>query len=142
MIVGVILKFYPFELFKFGGTGKRGKLIDSFYIGTLKNGDPSEPIEWQLAPEYRLKQKMCRFGWIQCGHFIVTFGGSLDSDRYTDKIYTLDLRQNCGWIESPVKCPKKEYFRASLDDSQHVHLNARYWTHLSQILPQIGQELL
>ena len=150
VIVGVILKFHQFELFKFGGHGKRDKYVDSFYIGTMKNGDPSEPIEWRLAPQYRLKHPMAGFGCIQYRSLIITFGGYIQDSKgqhVTHNIYILDLRQNDGWIQSLVKCPKevRGYYRVSavvLDHAQRVHLNGRYCTNLKQILPQKYHDLM
>ena len=133
MIVDIVSKFCQFELFKFGGYDSSVfKRADSFYIGTLQDGDPAKPIEWVLAPQYTLKQPMNAFGYIQHGPFIVTFGGHgemlnarsrhvIDYGKL-DKIYILDLRDNRGWTESPIKCPMKTEYHAVLDDLQRVHL--------------------
>ena len=140
VIVGIILTFYHHKkLFKFGGR-QQGQFLDSFYIGTLNKGDPAEPIEWKLTPQYTMPHQMYGFGYIHYKSYILTFGGRIQDSkgkRYTDNIYILDLRQNGGWIESTVKCPKKEYCRTVLDDSQRVHLNDKYWTNLSQILTEM-----
>ena len=70
-IIGLISKFGVFELFTFDEG-----LTDSFWIGTLEDGNPAKPIQWNLAPEYTLKYPMSEFGYIQHGPFIVTFGGT------------------------------------------------------------------
>ena len=152
VIVGLISKFTKFEFVKFGGQyvdsiGKTYDMdyVDSFYIGTLKNGNPAEPIDWQLAPQYTLKHPMHGFGYIYYGPYIVTFGGKISGTplnvykpEFTDSIYILDLRRNCGWTESPIKCPKKSGFHATLDESQRIHLNQRYWIDLKEIIPQMS----
>ena len=91
VIVELISKFATFELFKFGGySTNEDKYVDSFYIGTLKDQDPSKPIQWKLAPQYTLRSDMPFWGiaYIQHGPFIVTFGGILvhpdDPGTYTD----------------------------------------------------------
>ena len=159
VIVGLISKFCENNLYRFGGVRnlldpidwrlEQVEYLDSFYIGTLKNGNPREPIDWQLAPQYRLPHPMREFGYIHYGHFIVTFGGKIPDRRpsskgwrvykreYTDKIYILDLRRDCGWTESPVKCPRKSTYSAALDKSQRIHLNTRYWIDLKEIIPEM-----
>ena len=134
VIVDLISRFYNFELFKFGGLDLHdGQCVDSFFIGKLKNGNPSEPIQWQSAPEYKLKHPMRAFGYIQHGPFILTFGGISDGDsraganRHTDDIYILDLRKDCGWVLSSVKCPQKARFHAVLDKKQRIHLHERIY---------------
>ena len=129
VIVDLISKFYNFELFKFGGLDLHdGQCVDSFYIGSLNDGDPSKPIQWTLAPEFRLKHPLRAFGYIQYGNFIVTFGG-INGDRRTgvdtDDIYVLDLRKECGWVRSSITCPQKDYYHAVLDKERRIHLNAR-----------------
>ena len=135
MIVDIVSKFCEFELFKFGGYDLNGfERFDSFYIGTLQDGDPAKPIEWKLVPQYTLKDPMADFGYIQYGPFIVTFGGRTVGPRASsrapkvfgyerlDEIYILDLRDNKGWIESAIKCPMKAVYHAVLDYVQRVHL--------------------
>ena len=141
VIVDLVSKFSIFELFQFGGLigpfsdGPTMRANDSFYVGFLENdGNASgtERIHWKLALEYELKYPLSDFGYIQYGPFIVTFGGVSDerfrdgANRHTDGIYILDLRKNCGWIESPIKCPKKIQFHAVLDEDRRVHLLSRY----------------
>ena len=145
VLVDIVSEFCIFELFKFGGwNANEQRDSDSFYIGTLRNGNPAEPVEWKLAPQFALNYPMVAFGFIHHGPFIVTFGGATqDSDSKqvsrTNSIYILDLRRNCGWIESPMKCPPRLTHRydAVLDESNRVHLNERYWIDLKDILPQI-----
>ena len=134
-IIDLISKFCVFELFKFGGCN----LGDFFYIGTLQNGDGAKPIEWNRALEYTLKHPVYDCGHIQHGPFIVTFGGATKPGGIDD-IYILDLRKNCGWIKSPIKCPKKGRYLAALDERQRVHLLAvwedkHYCIELSHIIP-------
>ena len=64
------------------------------------------------------------FGCIQHGPFIVTFGGVIrhNGGVISDDIYILDLRKNCGWIQSPMKCPRKGDCTAAVDDCGSVHL--------------------
>ena len=53
-IVDLIFMFGKFEIFKFGGVNvgqSPWRSLDSFYIGTLKNGNPAEPVSWRFAPE-------------------------------------------------------------------------------------------
>ena len=129
VIVNLISKFYKFELFKFGGLDLHdGQCVDSFYIGSLENGDPSKPIQWRLVSQYKLNHPLGAFGYIQYGPFIVTFGGVSDdesSNCRTDDIYILDLRRDCGWIRSPIKCPQKAKYHAVLDSKQRIHLQER-----------------
>ena len=142
VIVDLVSKFSIFELFQFGGFKYRiaGKsrlcANDSFYVGSLQNiggTNGAQRIQWALAPEYKMKYPLTAFGHIQYGPFIVTFGGVSD-DRFregtvifnTDHIYILDLRKKYGWTQCPVKCPKKAYFHAVLDEDQRVHLWGRY----------------
>ena len=106
----LISNFAIFEVFKFGGYNeKEAKLVDSFYIGTLKDGDPTEPLQWTLAPQYTLKDEMALwgFGYIRHSSFILTFGGVIEHNVggvNSDNIYILDLRKNCGWIYSCDFC--------------------------------------
>lgn len=97
VIVDLISEFCRFELFKFGRRelGRdRTNCVDSFHIGTLKNGNPLEPIQWKLAPEYNLKRPLRDFGYIQHGPFIVTFGGFEQGAKdLSDDILILDLRK-------------------------------------------------
>ena len=138
VIIGLISKFTKFEFVKFGGQyvdslGKfpnQDEYVDSFYIGTLKNGNPAELIDWQLAPQYTLKHPMYGFGYIHYGPYIVTFGGKIPGRRrsaynwrgykpeFTDNIYILDLRRNCGWTKSAVKCPRSRPTEFSTDAAQ------------------------
>ena len=144
VIVDIISKFCQFELFKFGGYDSiEQRVMDSFYIGTLKNGNPAEPIEWTLKPQYTLKHQLYAFGYIQHDSFIVTFGGyHIDTNAVTDDIYILDLHDNRGWIESSVKCPMKIGYDAVLDEAQRVHLfpdslehKLQFWIDLKDLLP-------
>ena len=126
-IVRLISNFAIFEVFKFGGCNmNERKHVDSFYIGTLKDGDPTQPIEWKLAPQYTMKHRMVEFGYIQHGPVIVTFGGTIvnpDNTRTAiDSIFILDLGKDRGWIESTFKCPGKGKCNATLDDCGRVHL--------------------
>ena len=140
VIVELILKFSIFELFKLAGCNSN----DSFCIGTVQNGNGAKPIQWKRAPEYNLKHPMHRPGYIQHGPFIVTFGGLArvrDIPHSIDDIYILDLRKNCGWIQSPIKCPKRGEYRAVLDETQRVHLLSFWYDHelycikLSDVIP-------
>lgn len=99
------------ELFRFGGYDQKKRYqVDSFYIGNLKNEDPTKPIQWKLSPEYTLKRPLLAFRYIQHEHYIVTFGGET---RYifgglttknckrvlvkcSDDIYILDLNKSDG----------------------------------------------
>ena len=149
VIVELISKFAHFELLKFGGySTNEEKYVDSFYIGTLKDQDPTKPVEWKLAPQYTLKSDMpfWGFGYIQHGPFIVTFGGVLvdpeDPGNYTDadSISILDLRKNCGWIQSPIKCPEKGICTSVTDDCGRVHLwyadsETHHCIQLCEVLP-------
>ena len=66
IVVGIITKLYhQKKLFKLGGC-KEINYVDSFFIGTLKNGDPAEAIELEFAPEYTLPNPMYGFGCIHC----------------------------------------------------------------------------
>ena len=154
VIAEIISEYSTFELFRFGGRSAATQFMsfdDSFYIGTLKDEDPTQPIKWKLAPQYKLKHPMIRFGCIQYGCFIVTFGGLIQDGRFklfTDSIYILNLHGNCGWIESPIKLPKNQrlakivykgyWLRAVLDESKRVHLNGMYSIDLMDILPLEG----
>ena len=146
VIVDLISSFCICELFKFGGWNMDEKCeSDAFYIGTLQNGNPAEPIEWGLAPQYRLKHPMLGFGFIRYDSFIVTFGGSMLSygcEKRSDSIFILDLCEDRGWIESPIRCPKESLYSAVLDASQRVHLNQEYWIDLKDILPQVCESPL
>ena len=136
VIADLIFKFYNFELFKFGGLDLRdGQCVDSFYVGTLKDGDSSKPIQWELAPEFRLKHPLRAFGYIQHGPLIVTFGGVTNFNSqagmgrrtgvHIDDIYILDLRNGSGWVQSSIKCPQKADYHAVLDKEQRIHLHER-----------------
>ena len=151
VIAEIISEYSTFEMFKFGGSSAATlQLVDSFYIGTLKDGDPVKPIEWRSAPQYKLKHPMTRFGYIQYGSFIVTFGGMIKDgkSKLSNSIYVLNLHGNCGWIESPMKVPKNRildgivnqgyWLRAVLDESKRVHLNGLYSIDLMDILPHEG----
>ena len=138
VIADLVTKFSIFELFQFGGLiceDRKVRASDRFYVGSLENdgiANGAERIQWKLAFEYELKYPMSDFGYIQYGPFIVTFGGSSDerfrdgANRNADDIFILDLRKNCGWIESPVKCPRKAQFHVVMDQNQRVHLFSRY----------------
>ena len=144
VIVDLISKFSIFDLFQFGGSNllkahrSKGSAPESFYVGSLQNTESAngqigaEPIQWTVVPEYELKYPLSDFAYIQYGPFIVTFGGGSDEGfrdgipRNIDAIYILDLRKNCGWIESPIKCPKKTYFDAVMDQNQRIHLISRW----------------
>ena len=147
VIVDLVSKFSILELFQFGGLigpfsyAPIVRANDSFYVGSLANdgsANGAERIQWKLAPEYKLKYPLSHFGYIQCGPFVVTFGGVSDerfrdgANRNTDGIYILDLRKNSGWIESPIKCPKKIQFHAVLGEDRRVHLLSRYGSSGSQ----------
>ena len=88
-IVSIIIQFYHHKkLFKFGGRRRRPEqFIDSFYIGTLNKGDPAEPIEWKLTPQYTLPHPMKGFGCIHHEHFIVIFGGRIQDSQCCNKRY-------------------------------------------------------
>ena len=132
VIIDLISHFATFELFKFGGFSyKENKCFPFFYIGTLKDANPAKPIEWTLAPQYELKLRIRDFGYIQHGPFIVTFGGTVVNEdgivngrKFTssDDIFILDLRKNCGWIKSPIKCMQKGVCYAALDNNDRVHV--------------------
>lgn len=156
VIVGLISKFCTIELCKFGGWDyswdQVSECVDSFYIGAWHNEDPLEPIQWTLAPEYALKrpfQGLRAFGYIQHGPFIVTFGGRFDDRFYsnrrgrytalTDGIYILDLRKDCGWIRSPIKCPQKAEYCAVLDRAQRIHLQSRTHTNERRYIMQLNE---
>ena len=150
VIVDIISRFGIFEVFKFGGhqSQSAGSLpphmisLDSFYIGTLENGDASQPIQWTLAPEYTLKYPLHYFAHVQYGPFILTFGGFASNAFWTDDIYILDLRKKSGWIQSPIKCVGKNCYNAVLVDAERVHLFDRspqathYWIDLKEIIPE------
>ena len=146
VIGDLISNFCILEIFKFGGWNMDEKCnSDAFYIGALQNGNPAEPIQWRLAPQYRLKHPMLGFGYIRYDSFIVTFGGSMTSygcEKRSDSIFILDLCEDRGWIESPIKCPMESGYRAVLDASRRVHLNEEYWIDLKDILPQICESPL
>lgn len=116
----LISEFATFEIYKFGGLCF---FRDSFCIGTLKKGDPAEPIEWKAVPPFRLERArdLNWFGCIHYGSFIVIFGGGIQCNSQ-DVIYILDLHKNTGWIESTIKCPRKTCYHAVLDDKLNVHL--------------------
>ena len=143
VIDDLISEFCRFELLKFGGWDLHEDCnMDSFYIGTLRNENAEEPIEWRLVPEWRMKHFMYGFGYIQYGSFILTFGGYVENLDSTDSIYILNLRTNEGWIESPIKCPKKaQYSKTVLDDMQRVHLfpvgyaGVHYWIDVKDLIP-------
>ena len=131
VIIGLISEFRKFEVFKFGGVcwnaeDRKSKSLDSFYIGTLENGSAAKPIQWNLAPQFRLKQSVCGFGHIQFGPFIVIFGGrgtdeatfGMKDWSWFDDIYILDLSKSLGWVSSSIKCPRKAMYRAVLDTNQ------------------------
>ena len=69
-----------------------------------------------------------KYGIFKCGYvifkdYIMTFGGSLARQVYTDAIFVLDLRRDQGWIElQHIKCPLKSNYRAVLDGENNVHL--------------------
>lgn len=131
-IVDLISTFCIFELFRFGGFDQEKRdQVDSFYVGTLKNEDPTKPIQWKLVPEYTLLRPLRAFGYIQHNHFIVTFGGETrewlktkkcEREFDIDDIYILNLNKSDGWIKSPIKCPEKATYRAVLDNEERVHL--------------------
>ena len=153
VIINIISRYSTFELFKFGGFDEHETVCtDSFYIGTLVKEEPSEPIHWELAPQYTLKYPMIDFGYVQSGPWIITFGGKFKREEssdeenasdneeswkasnleeweflcdHLDEIFVLDLRENSGWVESAIKCPEKSGYHAVLDDAQRVHLFAR-----------------
>ena len=146
LIVDLISNFPIFEVFKFGGYNmNERKNVDSFYIGTLNDGDPTQPIEWKLAPQYTMKHRMMlKFGYIQQGPFIVRFGGTIVNPDNTrtdiDSIFILDLGKDRGWIESTFKCPGKGTCNAVLDDCERVHLwffdsKTHYCIQLCDVLP-------
>ena len=150
VIVDLVSKFSIFELFQFGGLigpfshAPIVRANDSFYVGSLANdasANDVERIQWRLALEYELKYPLSDFGYIQYGPFIVTFGGARATQpERMDYIHILNLRKNCGWIQSPIKCPKKGKYRAALDERQGVHLVAawedkHYCIDLSDVIP-------
>ena len=152
-IIDVIAEFCVYEVFEFGGSNT-GMSLDSFYIGTLKNENPAMPLQWTLAPHYKLKQSVYGFGHIQHGHFIVIFGGTGFVKPSADKrggwkmfndIYILDLCKSSGWILSPIKCPKEMKFHAVLDANQRVHLQSEnspqeHWVmDLKDLIPALNE---
>ena len=144
VIDDLISEFCRFELLKFGGWDLHENCnMDSFSVGTLRNENAEESIEWRLVPEWRMKHLMYGFGYIQYGSLILTFGGFIENVDSTDSIYILDLRTNEGWIESPIKCPKRaQYSKTVLDDMQRVHLfpvgyaGVHYWIDVRDLIPQ------
>ena len=117
--------------------------MDSFYVGTLRNENEAEPIDWRLVPEWKMRHLMYGFGYIQYESFILTFGGCTQNSGYIDSIYILDLRTDEGWIHSPIKSPRKgQYSKTVLDDMQRVHLfpvgywGKHYWIDLKDLIPQ------
>ena len=133
VLIDLISKFSTFEVFKFTGWHRDDWDIGSFYIGTLKNGDPAKSITWKFAPQYMLKREMTDFGYIKHGPFIVIFGGAFrlhrnsddwcnSDDWFSNKIYTLDLRKNHGWVKSPITVPEGGTYHAALTESGQVHL--------------------
>ena len=167
VIVDVVSEFCAFELFKFGGIERESerdrktssnrqsrycRTTDSFHIGKLRDKNAAEPIQWTLAPHYKLKRALYGFGHIQHDQFIVIFGGSeFDSIRriprglQIDNIYILDLTKKCGWVQSPIKCPRQMNCSAVLDANLKVHLKDYedidgHWTmDLNDIIPGLMQ---
>lgn len=114
-------------LIKFGGWNLNlQEPVDSFYIGTLKDQNPKEPIRWSLAPQYTLKQPLKGFGYIHYGPFIVMFGGLMEDGNVCDDIQILNLTTNCGWVQSSIKCPREGQYNAVLDDKQRIHLYGKW----------------
>ena len=75
--------------------------------------------------DLKLKQPLSGSGYIIYEHFVITFGGKSSNYYHADidKIYILDIENtDNGWIESPVKCPKKSRYIAVLTSDKNVHL--------------------
>ena len=155
VIDDLICKFCRFEVLKFAGWDLDEKCsLDSFYVGTLRNENAAEPIDWKLVPEWRMKHLMYGFGYIQYGSFVLTFGGLIQElefgeyvSDWTNSIYILDLRTNEGWIESSIKCPQKaQYNNTVLDDMQRVHLfpigntGKHYWIDVKDLIQRARED--
>ena len=96
------------EFYKFGGwDDTTKKCTDSFFVGKLQNGKADKPIIWKQADHFKLKKPLLGCGVIQRYPFIVIFGGETTGDKALDDIYILDIRSKSGWVQSPIKCPKK-----------------------------------
>ena len=164
LVIGDLLsQFCAFEMFKFGGIERDRKTssnrqlrhcrtTDSFHIGKLRDKHAAEPIQWTLAPHYKLKRALYGFGHIQHEQFIVIFGGSeFDSIRgkprgpRCDDIYILDLTKKCGWVQSPIRCPRQMQCSAVLDANLMVHLkdyedaDGHWKMDLNDIIPELMQ---
>ena len=123
-VEGLITKLCTFGLLAFGVMDGQ----DAFHFGTLTGHDPTLPIDWKLASEYKLQHTTDGFGYIQHGPFIVMFGGvdPLSEDSSIDDICILDLRKKTGWIQSPMRCPRQGRYDAVLDSRQNVHLYTQF----------------
>ena len=118
------------KIYKFGGEDNtNNKCMDTFYVSSVQNGAFSK-LKWTLQPQHQLKGGRDSFGAVILNHYILKFGGNLDTDyNCSDAIYLLDLKQNNGWIKiQQIECPIKSGFRAILDTNGDVHL----FTHVNK----------
>lgn len=78
----------------------------------------------------KLHKRYCECGYIIYQHFIITFGGNIGGTKHCDTIFVLNLRdKKKGWIESKVRCPEKDGYRAILTSTlatDDVHLFGIY----------------
>ena len=130
------------ELLKFGGYDVNGKkTMDGFWRSSCcLNGDKYGDIdvEWKFEKRYRMKYGVCGCGYVIYDGCIFIFGGEMDDDKFTDKIYCLDLRKDEGWKElKHIRCPLASQYRACLDANGNLHLLTRV-----NIYPESGKSVL
>ena len=87
-----------------------------------------ETHELDNCSDARLPFKMYLFGYILYRHYIIIFGGKIGLNEFLDSIFILDLyNKDKGWIESDVRCPKKNGYKAILTSNNDIHLFASDW---------------
>ena len=116
VIQGPGAKFY-----KFGGYDWSNKrAVDSFFTGTLKDGDASKPIQWTKTPKWTLNEPIQGLGHVRYGRYIVIFGGH--SSDHVDTVSMLDLHGDSGWKPAALKCPISSSYTATVDGDDNIHL--------------------
>eukprot|EP01084_Bolivina_argentea_P164799 286463_1 len=118
------------------------QFCNDYWIFSINNN------KYQCIYKKTLPQTINGFGYIlYCNRIIVTFGGSIQRNKFIDNIYYTDiLNINDSWKESTIKCPKKGGYHAILLQNQIVHLihfgKEQFCMNIKDLLPKSMHKML
>ncbi len=102
--------------------------MDTLFFSS-KIGQNYDNIKWKSNKNWKLINGLDSCGYILYKHYIITFGGQITSDKRTDVIYILNMKDNnnLGWTElKHIKCPIASQYCAILDSHNNVRLFTKY----------------